>query len=155
MKQNMRFVLPFKIYHIIYLKIRNLPTLGFFHEFANICWIFPSLQKKIRVLYHLSKSTTWSTSPLKRHYVSALSLLLISRSDTTSCGLTQFYLLTALSVYMASGFKNVRCEIPGNLISTLKLGDFDYFRTNCRHSKKIKISEFWTRIKKQFEIIIA
>ena len=28
--------------------------------------------------------------------------MVISRSDTTSCGLTQFYLLTALSVYMAS-----------------------------------------------------
>ena len=43
---------------------------------------------------------------LKRHYASALSLLLISRSDTTSCGLTQFYLLTALSVYMASGMNS-------------------------------------------------
>ena len=40
---------------------------------------------------------------LKRHYATAFSLMVISRSDTTSCGLTQFYLLTALSVYMASG----------------------------------------------------
>ena len=46
MKQNMRFVLPFKIYHIIHLKIRNLPTLGCFSEFAKICWNFPIFAKK-------------------------------------------------------------------------------------------------------------
>ena len=48
---------------------------------------------------------------LKRHYATAFSLMVISRSDTTSCVLTHFYLLTALSVYMASGTNNLGTQI--------------------------------------------